>query len=146
MMRTSNRGFTLIELMIVVAMIGVLLAIAVPAYNDSVAKARRAQAKADLVEVSQAFERCFTVNNSYDPPAGPGCQGITTGCVLPAGMARSPQSGPSVYYTISAGACTARTFTLTATPTGAQAGDRCANLSITHAGVKSTSSSYTDCW
>ena len=61
---TQARGFTLIELMIVIAVIAVLTALAYPAYQDQVRKSRRAQAKADLVEYAQGAERYFTANNS----------------------------------------------------------------------------------
>ena len=54
------RGFTLIELMIVVAVIAVLAAIAYPSYQDSVRKGRRGEAKSELVTLAQARERCFT--------------------------------------------------------------------------------------
>lgn len=58
-------GFTLIELMIAVAIVGILAGIAYPAYNDAIRKSRRAQAKADLAELSQRAERWYTAKNSY---------------------------------------------------------------------------------
>ena len=129
------RGFTLIELMVVVAVIAILAAIAVPNYQESVRKARRAQAKADLVELAQLLERRHTVNNSY---AG----------ALP--YAVSPKDpGATVFYNIAPASIPAgaQTFTLTATPTGAQANDRCGNLSLSSAGAKgSTGSPVSECW
>lgn len=61
----GGRGFTLVELMITVAIIGILASIALPAYNDSVRKGRRAQGRTALLEAMQAQERWFTQRNSY---------------------------------------------------------------------------------
>ncbi len=63
--RSGARGFTLIELMITVMIIGILSAIAIPQYQQYVTKARRAEAKAGLARVQGALERYFTVNNTY---------------------------------------------------------------------------------
>ncbi len=127
------RGFTLIELMIVVAVVGILAAIAVPSYNDSVRKSRRAQAKADLVEYAQMAERSFTVNNSYAEFALPRNQ-----------SPREP--GADARYTL-AMVNDATTFTITATPQGGQAQDRCGTLSINQAGAKTSSGApLQDCW
>ena len=60
------RGFTLMELMIVVAIIGILAGIAYPTYQDSVRKSRRADAEAVLLELAQWMERFYTENNRYD--------------------------------------------------------------------------------
>ncbi len=64
--RLSARGFTLIELMIVVAVIAILAAIAYPSYQDSVRKSRRADAKAALLDLAQFMERNYTTANRYD--------------------------------------------------------------------------------
>lgn len=127
-------GFTLIELMIVVAVVAILGSIALPAYNDSVRKARRGQAKADLVEYAQMAERHFTVNNSY------------AGFALP--INRSPREpGATARYTLNV-ATTATTFTITALPQGSQAQDGCGTLGITSVGQKTKTGSYplSDCW
>ena len=64
--KRSARGFTLIELMIVVAIIAIISAIAVPMYGNYVQKSRRTDAKAKLMEVAQSLERCFTQFSAYD--------------------------------------------------------------------------------
>lgn len=126
-------GFTLIEVMIVVVIIGVLAAIAYPSYLESVSKGRRAQAAADLAELAQNLERWHTINANYGTYA------------IPARLQRSPQQGP-VFYTLAA-ARAQNTFTLTATPANAQAGDRCGNFTLNQAGTKGVSSaSVGECW
>ena len=124
------RGFTLIELMIAVAVVAILAAIAFPSYQDSVRKSRRGQAKADLIELTQLLERYHTVNNSY------------AGWTPP--YAKSPRDGDE-QYGIDAGTPAANTFTLTATPsaTTGQDKDRCGTLTIDQAGTK-THSAGTD--
>ncbi len=92
----KNRGFTLMELMIVVLIVGILGAIAYPSYMESVRKTNRADAKAALNDVAGRMERCFTTNSTY------------VGCAF------LELSGEK-YYRISAALATA-TFTITATP------------------------------
>ncbi|MEI2430836.1 type IV pilin protein [Lysobacter yananisis] len=133
-------GFTLIELMIAVAIVGILAAIAYPAYDDSVRKGRRAQAKADLVELAQRAERFYTLNNTYAGFWGS----------VPSGDKRSPRTGNAFYLLErSSGDTDANAFTLSATPTGAQVADSgCGTLSINQAGVRSISGSMEParCW
>jgi type IV pilus assembly protein PilE len=126
-------GFTLIELMIVVAVVAILAAVAYPGYQDYVRKARRAQAKADLVEYAQLAERFHTTNNTY----------VNFG--LP--VNQSPREvGSTARYTLAINA-TQSTFTITATAEGTQASDTCGNLSLNQAGVKTNSSgALSECW
>jgi type IV pilus assembly protein PilE len=138
MKRNKARGFTLIELMIALVVVGILAAIAIPAYTDSVRKTRRGQAKADMTEVVQALERCFTNRNTYV-----GCFG--GGNTLPAPLNRSPRTG-QVFYNLSLQNVTATDYTVRAEPTGDQAGDVCATLEIRQNGVRTTSSGRSDCW
>ena len=63
--KNKSMGFTLIELMITVAIIGVLGAIAYPSYQDSVRKSRRAEGRSAMMEVLQQQERYMTQNNTY---------------------------------------------------------------------------------
>lgn len=129
----QGRGFTLIELMIVVAVVAILASIAYPAYQDSVRKSRRGEAKADIMELTQGYERFFTVNNTY----------VGFDAVKP--YSQSPRQGVA-RYNITANE-TATTFTVTATPTveGGQNRDACGILSINNRGVK-TSADNATCW
>jgi prepilin-type N-terminal cleavage/methylation domain-containing protein len=73
MQRNTQNGFTLIELMIVVMIVGVLAAIAYPSYQDSVTKSRRADAKSALLELSVFMERLYTATGCYNPGADKIC-------------------------------------------------------------------------
>jgi type IV pilus assembly protein PilE len=125
-------GFTLIELMITVAIIGVLAAIAYPSYKEYVAKGRRAEAQALLMQSAQWMERFYAENYSYSTnTAG---VSVNDSTMFPARYKQSPTSGTAA-YTIAA-AASATTFTVTATRTGTMATDKCGNFQITHTGVK----------
>jgi len=130
---SPQRGFTLIELMVVVAVVAILVAIALPSYQDSVRKGRRGQAKADLIELAQRAERFRTVNNSY---AG-------FWATTQANDARSPRVGTTAFYAISrdGGTDTATdTFVLSAVPQNGQEADvLCGTLTVNQAGAKAAS-------
>lgn len=142
----NTRGFTLIELMIVVAIIGVLAAIAYPSYQDSIAKSRRADAQASLLELAQFMERHYTTNSRYTTGAN------DTRPALP--FTESPKDGGNKFYDLSfndAGlnAAQRRTqYTLRAVPKGAMAGDACGTLTLTHTGAKGRSGALAldQCW
>ena len=131
----NSAGFTLIELMIVVAVVAILASIAVPSYQEQIRKSRRAQAKADVVEYMQMAERYFTVNNTY------------VGFALP--VAVSPrEAGATARYNLAASTQTATALVLTAPAVGPQASDRCGNLSVSNTGLKTESGTATlaECW
>lgn len=128
-------GFTLIELVIVVAIVGILAAIAYPSYQNSVMKARRADARAVLMEAAQFMERFYTVNFRYDTAS------------LPATLEESPKEGNVKYYDIQLSA-SQNGFTLSAVPQGTQAADPCGTLTLDDTGAKGQASGKTvdECW
>ena len=127
-------GFTLIEVMVVVAVIGILSAIAFPGYKEYVSKARRAEVRTVLLEASQWMERHYTENMKYDSNTA----GTAVADLFPSNLKLSPREGTPA-YNINVSAAAARTYTVTATrsSTGAMSTDKCGDFQITNTGVKS---------
>ena len=117
----KNKGFTLIEVMIVVAVIGILAAIAYPSYSEFIRKGKRADAKQALLAAAEAVERFKASNFTYDG-SGAAFNGKVNG------------GGSKVYYTITLSNASATTYTLTATAEGSMAGD--GNFSINESGTR----------
>ncbi|OAI21154.1 pilus assembly protein PilE [Methylomonas lenta] len=141
-MKQTMHGFTLIELMITVAIVGILASIALPSYQDSVMKSRRRDAQGALMGLANAMERHFTETNSY---LGAADSGADTGS--PAIYAtQSPVDGGTAFYNLTISAATSTTFTLTAAPTGAQANDICGSLTLTNTGARDFTGTGADCW
>jgi type IV pilus assembly protein PilE len=144
---TDQYGFTLIEVMIVVSIVAILAAIALPSYQNSVKRANRADAKALLTENAQFLERNFTEANRYDKDAA------GNDVVLP--RTESPRDSSSPMYAISLTA-TASIFTLTATPIEGSMmdGDTCGSFTLNQLGQKKiivngtvvTGNQVKDCW
>jgi type IV pilus assembly protein PilE len=125
-----QKGFTLIELMIVVIVVAILASIAIPSYLEQSRKGRRADAVQAVGDLQLRLERWRAENPAYD-----NCSGCTSGTY--------PTYTNTPYYNIGLTA-NATTYTVTATPAGAQAGDRCGNLVAT-ATSKPTWSGDADC-
>lgn len=142
-MKNNARGFTLIELMIVVVIVGVLSAIAIPSYRQYVVRANRSVAKADLMELRQWMERNYTLANRYDRDAA----GATITAPPFVRSPRSPTSTKNYDITFSAGP-TQTTYTLQATPTTAQVDTQCGTITVTGASVygESGTGTVSDCW
>jgi len=143
--QATLRGFSLIELMITVAIVALLAAIAVPSYNNSVRKAKRMDAKIALLDMASRQERFFSTNNTYTTAAAN--LGYTT---LPASV---PGSGTTTYE-ISVSLATAGAYSLLATPKGDQLKDSCGSYSINQLGLQANTFSgaglspalSADCW
>lgn len=136
----QQAGFTLLELMIVVAIIAIISAIAYPSYQDSVSKAKRADAVASLMELAQFMERYYTANGRYLDAAD-------AAPTLP--FTSSPKDGGSANYTLGfSGTPTAFAYTLQAVPAGSMSGDKCGTLTLANTGQKGqgTGATQADCW
>ncbi len=129
------RGFSLIELMITVAIIGILASIALPSYEAYVQRTRRSDAKTFLSGMAQQLERCFTRFGAYNHAS---CTSVGAG----------PFISTEGFYSTAISNRTATTFTLTATPQGAQAKDtKCGNLAINHLGQHTATGTLgNSCW
>jgi type IV pilus assembly protein PilE len=155
--RQSFAGFTLIELMITVAIIGILAAIALPSYQSYVARANRAAATAQLAQAAQYLQRFYAANDNYSIDRA---NANTVWVVMPAALRRAPSEGAQMYEISDTGgnasAATATTFTLIMRPIagGRMAGDACGGFVITQAGAKgvtgfggaATAAQIADCW
>ena len=131
-------GFTLLEVMIVCAIVAILAAIAYPSYQSSVQKSRRAEAKAALLGVASQMERRSTEKSTY--------AGATLGAGATAVFADHSENS---YYNLSLANLTATTYTARAAPTGAQTGDPCGTFTYNEQGIKSvTGGTWTmaQCW
>ena len=132
-----SRGFTLIELMIVVAVIAVLGAIALPSYQDYVRKGRRADGRALIQAAALAQEKVRLGSVTY----------TTTLANLTGACAGSPCNSDQGYYALTVPAATATGYSLTATPQGAQASDSaCATLTYVVAAGVTTYGPSNACW
>ncbi len=148
MRQNTQNGFTLIELMIVVLVIGVLAAIAYPSYQDSLVKSRRADAKAALLELSVFMERLYTTTGCYNPGATDKVCGDANDAAPTLPFLVAPKSGKANYDLTVDVTTPVGGFTLTATPKTTTPDSQCGNLSLTNMGVKTESGTGTvaDCW
>ncbi len=129
-------GFSLIELMIAVAIVAILAAIAYPSYQRYVQQSHRNAVQTEMNTLAQNFERCRTRANAYNA------------CGLVAAFNEELSESERYQFTVAA---TAGTFDITATPQalGGQNNDRCGTLTLNHQGVRTVSGAdvtVEDCW
>ena len=141
--QTTQTGFTLIELMIAVAIVALLAAIAVPNYYEYVERARRSDATTGITKIGAELERCYTQFSAYNDAGctfgfvSNGVPGNVTYANLVAGIA-SEEGDYDLTIAAGAGGAT-QTYQLTATATaaGSQANDdTCDTFTLTHVGLK----------
>ncbi len=141
------KGFSLIELMITVAIVGILAAIAYPSYVEHVNRSRREDAKATLLELAQWMERSYMLNLKYNQDS--------QGNLINLAQANTwlqtqiQNANISTYYTFAFNNIAGNAFTLSATPQGAQANDKCGTLTLNNLGQTGNLNaqlSAQECW
>ncbi len=133
----NKKGFTLIELMIAVAIVAILTAIAYPSYMQHIQSARREDAKRALFSLAQSMENFYALNMTY---VVPGLTGI------PSGASTTVADDGHIYYDLSVNGATQSSYQVVATPTAGsgQASDMCGTLRLNRNG--STSAAQATCW
>ncbi len=128
--KKHSLGFTLIELMIVVAIVGIIAAVAYPSYQTYIMKARRADAAGDTQELAQFMERFFTENGVYNVDRN--------GVAINPPITKSPVNVTNPHYTIAPTVLTPTAYTLTTTRDSAsqQNDTQCGDLSVDSVGVR----------
>ena len=137
------KGFTLIEMMITVAIVGILAAIAYPSYVEHVYRSRRADAQGSLMELAQWMERNYMIALKYN-------QDSQGNAINNASLQAKVQNlNISTYYTFTFNNIAGNAFTLSATPQGTQVNDRCGTLTLDNLGQKgvlNAQRSVQECW
>lgn len=122
-LQSKQRGFTLIELMVVVIIVAVLTAIALPAYNNQIVRSNRAAAQAEMLNIANLQQQYLLSNRAY----------MSDAVLAATGFVLDPDVSKNYSYSIALGAGTVPTYTLTFTASGRQASD--GNLTINEQGV-----------
>ena len=128
-----SSGFTLIELMIEVVIVAILASIALPSYTQHIARAKRTDARTQLLQVAQFMQRFYAANDSFKEDRG----GNAVSTKIPANLMHSPADGSAI-YTLSIPTATAVGYELRMTPItgGSMAADSCGTYTLTSTGVR----------
>lgn len=142
------RGFTLIELMVTVAVVAILAAIAFPSYQEQIRKTRRTDGKSKLLELVQREERFYTQNNTYTTNFTQLFNGASSSVTTTTAMSDNGYYQITIAAGIGGVGVIANVYTLTATAQAPQNGDlQCANLTLTSTNVKgATGPLGAACW
>lgn len=143
-MKRQMKGFSLIELVVAMAIIAILAAIAVPSYTEYTQRSKRMDAISMLSQLSQAMERFYSVNYTYE---GAASGGNDTGAPASTtfGFTQSPANGTAA-YNLTISAATESSFSVRATPIGAQANDGCGTLTLSSTGTRTDNGGTKECW
>lgn len=129
----KSRGFSLVELLIVVTVLGIMGAIAIPSYSNYVIRSNRSEGKALLMDAAARQERFFAQNNVYASSVSD---------------LRLDTQSSNKLYTLSIPTASTTDYKLQATPQNAQVRDKCGSLTVTAAGVRDVTGTATkeECW
>ena len=145
--RKLSLGFTLIELMIVVAIIGIIAAFAVPSYSEYVKRGLRAEAKSQLISVQSALDKCYQLNRSYFHSTNTPCN---VSDIL-SGTGISTNKGDyTITFTGTVPSTSNKTnYTLVATRKNGMLNDKCGDFTmdqIANKGLINNTSDLASCW